>query len=415
MKKRLLELQKWAAVLAFSLFPAWLYAQPDPVPKTITVNGTVQFIDPKGDHQVRLYKVLMTGKPELIDSSTLSDGNLSFRFIVHQDHPAIYKLDAFRWDEAEFWSDADVDVHMRGYDTGRYKMKIPHYNFVQGSMDNNFINLLVHIEQLDYLRMIDEYNEQYYAKEYKSKDSAWITYLSTRPRYDSLRKDTKLRTDLLYEVYRDRPVLLYGLRGMTGPEDVKEYDHALSSLDRLIELYPWLTEAKEAKQSIIDNRRLASMVKPGQPIPVISYPDAKGKTEGLEKYKGKYLLIDFWASWCGPCRQAIPKVKELYKEKQAEGFDVVSISIDDDAKAWRKAMDEEKMPWGQLLTPNKDSTMKQFQFSGVPTFYMVDPNGKIVATFLGYGPDTEDQIRNILDNKVMAPRQGGQMIKAASM
>jgi thiol-disulfide isomerase/thioredoxin len=204
---------------------------------------------------------------------------------------------------------------------------------------------------------------------------------------------------------------------MTGPESDKKYDYALDNLDKLVALYPWLTEAAEAKQTILDNRKLAGMVKPGKPIPVISYPDAAGKMQGLEKYKGKYLLIDFWASWCGPCRQAIPKVKELYKEKQPEGFEVVSISIDDNEKAWRKAMGEEKMPWGQMLAPNKDTTMKQFQFSGVPTFYMVDPNGKIITTFLGYGPETEKSIRDIIANKTMAPAGTGgvQMMKAASM
>ena len=407
---------KWTPVLLSALFPLLTHAQTDALPKTITVKGTVQFIDPKGDKKVRLYRVLMAGKPEVIDSVTVSEDNKSFAFTLHQDHPSIYKIEALRWwDEAEFWSDADVEVNMRGYDTAKIKMKIPHYNYVQGSMDNNFINLLVHIEQLSYLRMIDEYNESYYAKEHKSTDSAWITYLNTRPRYDSMRNDLKMREDLLYKVYKDRPVLLYGLRSMTGPESDNKYDYALENLDKLIALYPWLTEAGEAKQTILDNRRLAGMVRPGKPLPAISYPDAKGNLVGLGKYKGKYLLIDFWASWCGPCRQAIPKVKELYKEKQADGFEVVSISIDENEKAWRKAMEEEKMPWGQLLTPNKDSTMKQFQFSGVPTLYMVDPDGKIITTFLGYGPEAEQRIREIITNKEMAPKEGVQMMKAASM
>ncbi|MGH2645027.1 MAG: TlpA family protein disulfide reductase, partial [Chitinophagaceae bacterium] len=380
---------------------------------TIIVKGSVEFVDPKGSNKIWLYKDEVSGKDKAIDSVTVNEDHKSFRLMLHQNHPGIYHIDAMHWDEADFWSDANVSVQMRGYDTARYKMKIPHYNFVEGSMDNNFINLYNQIGDLSYLRMIDEYNEQYYAKKHKDIDSAWITYLTTTPRYDSLSKDYQERYDVLMRVYKDRPVLLYALRGGIGPESSKEYNHTLSLLDGLIKRYPWLTEAKQAKKAIITNREMASKVKPGMPLPAISYPDVHGTVQGLEKYKGKYLLIDFWASWCGPCRQAIPKVKELYEKYHPSELNVVSISIDASKKAWEKAMEEEKMPWEQLLSPNETATMKQFQFSGIPTMYLVDPEGKIVKTFAGYGPDTEATIKSVLKNKIMAPSEG-RAIPAAS-
>ena len=159
---------------------------------------------------------------------------------------------------------------------------------------------------------------------------------------------------------------------------------------------------------------MASKVRAGKPVPSISYPDASGNLKGLESYKGKYLLIDFWASWCGPCRQAIPKVKELYNEYHDKGFDVLSVSIDTDKKAWEKAMGEENMPWEQLLSPDKDKTMKQFQFSGIPTLYFIDPTGKIIKTFTGFGPDTETEIKSMLANKTLAPSAEQTSIPAAS-
>jgi len=179
----------------------------------------------------------------------------------------------------------------------------------------------------------------------------------------------------------------------------------MQSLDNLLKKYPWLTEAKQAKQSIITNIEMAAKVQAGKPVPFISYPDANGKLHGLETYKGKYLLIDFWASWCGPCRTSIPKVKELYDQYKDKGFDVLSISIDDSKDAWRKAMKEESMPWEQLLSPDKDKTMKQFQFSGISTMYLIDPTGKIIRSFTGYGPDSEKEIKSILENKKMAPKE----------
>ena len=411
-KNRLLTLSFGALALA-TLCGIPGIAQKAALPKTITVTGSLQFTDPKGGNKVRLYKDLMTGKPIVIDSAVVGEDNKSFHFTLRQDHPGIYHVEALGgWDRASFWSDADVTIQMRGYDTARYKIKIPHYNFVEGSMDNNFINLYEQNEQLDYLRMVDEYNLEYYANEHKGTDSAWITYLKTKPRYDSLRKDLRLRSEVLLKVYKDRPVLLFALRFMTDAESTAKFDEALRHLDQLIAKYPWLTEAQQAKQTILTNREMARKVKPGKALPSIAYPDGSGDRQGLEKYKGRYLLIDFWASWCGPCRQAIPKVKELYGREHANGFEIVSISIDTDQKAWRKAVGEETMPWEQLLTDNKDETMKQFQFSGVPTFYMVDPNGKIIKTFSGYGPDTEAEIQSILKNKIMAPAGGGSSMPA---
>lgn len=370
------------------------------VVKNITVKGTVQFVSPTEKNTVILYKVLMDGKKKAVDSAVLSEQNKSFSFHLKQDHPGIYLIDAFHWDQANFWSDANVSVAMRGYDTARVHMKIPHYNFVYGSVDNNFINFAEQIGDLDYLRMIDEYNEDYYAKQYKKTDSAWATYLSTTKRYDSLQNDTKQRMNILMKAYKNRPVILYRLRSMTGTENTAEYDKALGMLDNLIKKYSWLSEAKEAKETIISNRKQAEKVANGQPLPEASFVDIKGVKHTLDKYKGHYLLIDFWASWCGPCRQAIPKVKELYnKYHSSNGFNVVSVSIDDSKSAWKKAMSEENMPWQQLLSPNKDSTMKEFQFSGIPTMYLVDPVGNIVNKFLGYGPDTEATIKATLSGK----------------
>ena len=402
------------SALMITLWPAIIQAQKTTIPKAITVKGSVQFISPQGPNKIWLYKEEMKGKAKAIDSVTVTEQNKSFTFHIREDHPGIYRIDALHWDDASFWSDANVNVNLRGYDTAKMHMKIPHYNFVEGSMDNNFINLYEQLGQLDYLRMIDEYNLEYYAKEHKATDSAWITYLTTKKRYDSLQADYRMRKDVLMKVYKNRPVLLYALRENIGPNDKDKYDEVMQSLNNLIKRYPWLTEAKQAEETIITNMAMAAKVESGKPVPSISYPDPNGKMHGLEKYKGKYLLIDFWSSWCGPCRAAIPKVKELYSEYKDKGLDVLSVSIDDDKAAWKKAMKEENMPWEQLLSPDKDKTMKEFQFSGIPTMYLIDPNRKIIKSYVGYSPETEAAIKLIVQNKTMAPTNSQKSIPMSS-
>ncbi|MEO5500460.1 MAG: TlpA disulfide reductase family protein [Ginsengibacter sp.] len=406
-------MKKYLLIISFGSLSSFLFAQKTSLPKTIIVKGSVQFVSPQ-TNKIWLYKDEIGSKAKAIDSVTVSERNKNFAFKLKQDYPGIYYVDAMQWDRASFWSDADVNIKMRGYDTAKMHMKIPHYNFVDGSMDNNFINLYEQLGQLSYLRMVDELNEEYYAKQHKETDSTWITYLKTRPRYDSMRADFRDRKDVLMKVYKNRPVLLYALRENIGPNDVDKYNEVMQSLDALIKKYPWLTEAQKAKESIITNIEMATKVQSGKPVPTISYPDAVGKMQGLAKYKGKYLLIDFWASWCGPCRAAIPKVKELYSEYKDKGFDVLSISIDDSKDAWRKAMKDENMPWEQLLSPDKDKTMKQFQFSGIPTMYLIDPAGNIIKSFTGYSPEAEKEIKSILENKKLAPTKEKKSIPAMS-
>ena len=90
----------------------------------------------------------------------------------------------------------------------------------------------------------------------------------------------------------------------------------------------------------------------------------------------KYVLLDFWASWCGPCRREIPNVKKAYEQFKDKGFEVVSISIDEKEADWKKALDEEKLPW-----PNfRDKTVAdQFKVKSVPTVYLCDAEGNIIA------------------------------------
>lgn len=406
-------MKKYFLIIGFLSLSPFLFAQKTSLPKTIIVKGSVQFVSPQ-TNKIWLYKEEIGSKAKAVDSVTVSKQNKNFSFKLKQNHPGIYYVDAMQWDRASFWSDDDVNINMRGYDTAKMHMKIPHYNYVAGSMDNNFINLYEQLGQLSYLRMVDELNEEYYAKQHKENDSAWITYLNTRPRYDSMRADYRIRKDVLMKVYKNRPVILYALRENIGPNDKEKYDEVMQSLDALINKYPWLTEAQKAKESIITNIEMASKVQSGKRVPSISYPDAVGKMQGLAKYKGKYLLIDFWASWCGPCRAAIPKVKELYSEYKDKGFDVLSISIDDSKDAWRKAMKDENMPWEQLLSPDKDKTMKQFQFSGIPTMYLIDPAGNIIKSFTGYSPEAESEIKSNIENKKLAPTKEIKSIPASS-
>lgn len=86
----------------------------------------------------------------------------------------------------------------------------------------------------------------------------------------------------------------------------------------------------------------------------------------------------------------------MYKDK---GFDVFAVSIDHDKKAWHKAMEEEDMPWKQVLSPDIDKTMSDYMFSGIPTLYLIDPQGNIVDKYTGYSEELELKLEQIFAGK----------------
>lgn len=107
----------------------------------------------------------------------------------------------------------------------------------------------------------------------------------------------------------------------------------------------------------------------------------------------KYILIDFWASWCGPCRKEIPNLKTAYAAYSDKGFEILSISIDKDQKAWLKALGQENMQWHNLLDDNKVSNA--FNVKTIPATYLVDSKGIIISDNLR-GAALEEKLKELL-------------------
>jgi thiol-disulfide isomerase/thioredoxin len=124
-------------------------------------------------------------------------------------------------------------------------------------------------------------------------------------------------------------------------------------------------------------------VLPGSEAPDFTLLQRDSSTFTLSSAKGKYLMIDFWASWCHPCRQAIPHWKKIYAKYHDKGFNIVSVSDDSRWKDWTKAMDQEKMPWLQVIDefPVKNMPAKVgslYMTSYIPFYVLLDQDGKIV-------------------------------------
>lgn len=117
------------------------------------------------------------------------------------------------------------------------------------------------------------------------------------------------------------------------------------------------------------------------PAPAVSVPDAGGKAISLADFKGKYVLLDFWASWCKPCRAITPALAAAYEKYKNKGFTILSVSLDDNKAKWLQAIAEDKMVWPQGcdLKAAASPAAVAYGVQAIPASMLVDPNGKIIV------------------------------------
>lgn len=131
---------------------------------------------------------------------------------------------------------------------------------------------------------------------------------------------------------------------------------------------------KEVQHQIVKHRELAV----GAKAPDFILLSDKGKKVTLADLRGKYVLLDFWASWCGPCRMEIPNLKRIWEKYHNKGLEIVSITLDVKDAAWRKALVEEQMPWLQLTAEGTDIS-KRYNIKGIPHILLLNSDGKIIG------------------------------------
>ena len=135
----------------------------------------------------------------------------------------------------------------------------------------------------------------------------------------------------------------------------------------------------------------------GQVAPDITLPTPEGGTKSLSSLRGKYVLVDFWASWCGPCRKENPNVVKMYDKYKDKGFEIFGVSLDQSKDKWEKAIADDKLPWPHVsdLQGWQSSAAQLYNVSAIPQTVLIDPEGKIIAKGLR-GEDLEQKLAVLL-------------------
>jgi thiol-disulfide isomerase/thioredoxin len=123
----------------------------------------------------------------------------------------------------------------------------------------------------------------------------------------------------------------------------------------------------------------------GREAPDFTLNDLKGQPLSLSSLRGKYVILDFWGSWCGWCIKGFPEMKQYYK-KYAGKFEILGVDCNDTEEKWRKAVSNEQLPWLHVYNPRDSKVLSDYGVQGFPTKIIIGPDGKIVKTIVGEDP-----------------------------
>ena len=191
-------------------------------------------------------------------------------------------------------------------------------------------------------------------------------------------------------------LMLTNLSLVMSPEDmIRRFD----SLDPSIKS----SEAGKTLNAKIETNRKTAI---GKPVVHFAQSGLDGKMVSTEILKGNVILIDFWGSWCVPCRKSHPGLKDLYAKFKSRGLEIIGISNEvfsvgktkeQQVEAWKKAIKEDDINWLHILyDPAQNDIVKTYDIMGYPTKYLIDRNGKIIMKFLGTSESQHKELEKLL-------------------
>lgn len=331
---------------------------------TVTIKGNVTG-DTKGYNKIYLY-----GQNIPRDSAVLNNGSFTFTFpYVKGCTPILYSEYESKVHHAVSPFSAVIE--------GPCDLTLKDADITKGLGSGTWSGSIAATDYQTFSRELAKNNEAVKAKlqeKYPGKDYKDSTYRSEATK---LYHETTVKTVTSFvQTHPDSYASAIILRG--GRTSFESTD--LDKTYRLLSSKQQTTEAGQEVASYIVGLKNSEK---GSKVNDFTLPDPDEKAFTFSSLKGKYVVIDFWASWCGPCKASFPHMKEVYSKFKGKNFEILSISIDKDKQAWLKEVKNQSLPWLQTLD-TKNISQSGFAIAAVPTTYLIDPDGAIVMKEIGF-------------------------------
>lgn len=343
----------------------------------VKLSGTTEHVIPGG--LVLLEKIGEQGAVPL-DSAVINDDG-AYSMVTAIDEPSFYRLN---FNGRQFVTliltgeESEVEVNADGNEPNGYSE-------VSGSYDTQYIrevDELMNAFQTEVQRMNQE------GIQARSEGDA-AAFQALRVEYQELANANNIR--LKEMIWESVPSLAayYGVQRLDPEQHFTFFDSVSTALSEELPDNPVVLNLA----SMINTKRNLSI---GAVAPEIELKNPEGELVKLSSLRGKYVLVDFWAAWCRPCRAENPNIVRAYDRYKDENFEVVGVSLDRTREAWLNAIAQDGLPWIHIsdLKYWNSAVTKPYQLNAIPASYLIDPEGKIIGKNLR-GPLLEAKLKEI--------------------
>ncbi|MGL1889286.1 MAG: TlpA family protein disulfide reductase [Reichenbachiella sp.] len=325
----------------------------------VTISGT--FDDPITDQYVKI-ELIKNEELSVVDSFFL-DNSGTFSRVLKIEEQGFYRLN--------FYSKTIINMILNDEDVALFKtedLKEPYR--IKGSKGTDYIYSLSTIKS-DFETKVKALNDQFMEARNNGDNDILKTlqeeFLVLKASSDKSVKSAILNMD----------GSIAGILGLSFLDQESEFAFVDSVATKYGQELPNSPYTISLQNQVKDLGQLAV----GSPAPEISLPDPNGNTIALSSFKGSYVLVDFWAAWCRPCRQENPNVVRMYNAYHGKGFEILSVSLDRTKDAWVKAIEQDGLTWNHVsdLQYFNSEAAQTYQINAIPATYLIGPDGNIVA------------------------------------
>lgn len=305
----------------------------------------------------------------------------SFEFRINQERPSLYRLNFYRRQFINLIVNGDEELITIKAD-GTDPQGIPE---VTGSKDTDYLANLLELIGFQN-KELQEINQQ--AIQARMSGETNVVQELSQEYYE---KQAYFQNEKKEMIWKMVPSLAayYSLQALDQEQNFSFYDSVGQELQKVRPDHPTTIE-------LVSRINAVRSLSIGSTAPEISLPNPSGEVITLSSLKGNYVLIDFWAAWCRPCRAENPNVVRLYNEYSDQNFEILGVSLDRTKEAWVQAIEQDGLEWKHVsdLQYFNSAAANTYNITAIPATYLVDPEGKIIAKNLR-GPSLEAKLKEI--------------------